>query len=155
MSDSHESSGNIERAVFFWRRYSSSLPLRGETLEFLTERLVCLLCKPVLLTYILSTSRLGSSLGPRHLRSLYPWVRLPVGGVPVSGIVHMRSYLPVTPVGWDHNHTFSQPVFLSLPSFQTNDEDRSFGEQWVYPTSRVLYIVRWRIVLWTFLWNLV
>ena len=88
--------------------------------------------------YPLSTSRLGSSLGPRHLRSLYPWVRLPVGGVPVSGIVHMRSYLPVTPVGWDHNHTFSQPVFLSLPSFQTNDEDRSFGEQWVYPTSRVL-----------------
>ena len=50
----------------------------------------------------------------------------------------MRSYLPVTPVGWDHNHTFSQPVFLSLPSFQTNHEDRSFGEKWVYPTSRVL-----------------
>ena len=29
---------------------------------------------------------------------------------------------------------FSQPVFLSLTSFQTNDEDRSFGEQRVYPT---------------------
>ena len=88
--------------------------------------------------YPLSTSRLSSPLGPRHLRSLYPWVRLPVGGVPVSGIVHMRSYLPVTPVGWDHNNTFSQPVFLSLPSFLKNDEDRSFGEQWVYPTIRVL-----------------
>ena len=62
-----------------------------------------------------------------------------MGGVPVSGIVHMRSYLPVTPVGWGHNLTFSQPVFLSLPSFQTNDEDRSFAERWVYPTSRVLF----------------
>ena len=28
----------------------------------------------------------------------------------------------------------SQPDFLSLPSFQTNDEDRSSGEQRVYPT---------------------
>ena len=28
----------------------------------------------------------------------------------------------------------SQPDFYSLPSFQTNDEDRSSGEQRVYPT---------------------
>ena len=106
--------------------------------------------------YPLSTSRLGSSLGPRHLRSLYPWVRLPVGGVPVSGIVHMRSYLPVTPVGWDHNHTFSQPVFfLSLASKRTMKIGRLVSNGCTLLVGCLLRIVRWRIVLWTFLWNLV
>ena len=84
----------------------------------------------------LLTSRLGPSLGTETPQTSLPLSTPPLGGVPVSGVVYTRSsLLPVTPVSVGSlSQSSSQPDFYSLPSFQTNDEDRSSGEQRVYPT---------------------
>ena len=122
-SDSLESSGNSKLAV-------SS----GEDILLASHFEVCLLCKPVSLIYLL-TSCLGPSLGTETPQTSLPLSTPSLGGLPVSGVVHTRSSLPVTPVSVGSlSQSSSQPDFRSLPSFQTNYEDRSFGEQRVYPT---------------------
>ena len=84
----------------------------------------------------LLTSRLGPSVGTKTPLTSLPLGTPPLGGVPVSGVVVSRSssLLPVTPVSLGSpGLSVSQP-FLSLPSFQPNDEDHFAGEQRVYPT---------------------
>ena len=78
----------------------------------------------------LLTSRLGPSLGTETPQTSLPLSTPPLGGVPVSGVIYTRSsLLPVTPVYVGSlSQSSSQPDIYSLPSFQTNDEDRSSGE---------------------------
>ena len=104
----------------------------------------------------LLSSRLGPSLGTKTPLTSLPLGTPPLGGVPVSGVVDMRSsLLPVTPVSVGSPLQSLSQTDFSLPSFQPIGDDRSAGEQRVYPTEVEygLRIVRLRIVFWTIRWS--
>ena len=134
-SDSLESSGNSKLAVSSGEDILLASHSGGDARITNLETGLSSLQTSLTNLSSLLTSRLGSSLGTETPQTSLPLSTPSLGGVPVSGVVHTRSSLPVTPVSVGSlSQSSSQPDFHSFPSFQTNDEDRLFGEQRVYPT---------------------
>ena len=134
-SDSIELSGNIKSVSSGEDIILASHTGRDARISNLETGLSSLQASLTNLSSLL-TSRLGPSLGTETTQTSLPLSTPPLGGVPVSGVVHARSsLLPVTPVAVGSlSQSSYQLDFNSLPSFQTNGEDRSCGEQRVYPT---------------------
>ena len=126
MSDYHESSANIETAISSGEDIHLASHSKGgdARISNLETGLSSLQASLVNISPLLA-SRLGSSLGTETPQSSLP-LSTPSCGRRACFRGSSYEVLPACDPSWlgSQSQSSSQPDFLSLPSFQTNDEDR-------------------------------